>query len=157
MVLTTSLEGESKDTGTFLGSIAREIQQYGRPISPPCVILSAGETTTKITDSSLVKGHGGPSQEMTLSFAMAAAETRGACLISIDTEGTDGTTTAAGGITDSRSLQHAHNLDLDVFKALREHAAYEALQQMGDTVVTGNTGTNLCDLNIMYIPEIEAR
>ena len=36
-------------------------------------------------------------------------------------------------------------------KALREHAAYEALEPLGDTVLTGNTGTNLCDLNVLYI------
>ena len=36
-------------------------------------------------------------------------------------------------------------------KALREHAAYEALEPLGDTVLTGNTGTNLCDFNVLYI------
>ena len=28
---------------------------------------------------------------------------------------------------------------------------------MGDTVFTGNTGTNLCDLNILYVPAIPGR
>ena len=29
--------------------------------------------------------------------------------------------------------------------------AYEALEPLGDTVLTGNTGTNLCDFNVLYI------
>lgn len=41
---------------------------------------------------------------MTLSFAVTAAKAKGVCLLSIDTEGTDGTTTYAGGITDSSSM-----------------------------------------------------
>ena len=32
------------------------------------------------------------------------------------------------------------------------NACYEALDQLGDTVFTGNTGTNLCDFNILYVP-----
>jgi len=40
---------------------------------------------------------------------------------------------------------------IDLRKALREHAAYEALEPLGDTVLTGNTGTNLCDFNVLYI------
>ncbi len=27
----------------------------------------------------------------------------------------------------------------------------EALEPLGDTVLTGNTGTNLCDFNVLYI------
>lgn len=32
------------------------------------------------------------------------------------------------------------------------HASFEALSAAGCVVMTGNTGTNLCDLNIMYVP-----
>lgn len=92
MILSSFLEGESKDAGSFFASIAREAQAYGNPIKPPCVILSSGETTTKILDNSTITGHGGPGQELTLSFAILAAKTKGACMLSIDSEGTDGTT-----------------------------------------------------------------
>ena len=46
-ILTSFLEGESKDAGTFLASLAREIQAYGNPFPARCVILSSGETTTR--------------------------------------------------------------------------------------------------------------
>lgn len=154
MILTSFLEGESREAGTVLGTIAREIQAYGRPISPPCVVLCAGETTTKILDNNTITGHGGPSLEMAASFALTAAKTKGACLLSIDTEGTDGTTHVAGGITDSQSYKLACEKNVDIYAALRGHACYEALDKLGDTVFTGNTGTNLCDLNVMYIPKV---
>ena len=64
----------------------------------PCILLSSGEATTKILDNNIIKGHGGPSQEMVLSFSIAAEKIPGCALLSIDSEGTDGTTIVAGGI-----------------------------------------------------------
>ena len=154
IILTSFLEGESRDVGSVFAAIAREVQKYGNPIAPPCVVLAAGEVTTKIEDNSSIMGHGGPSQEETLSFALAAAKTKGACLLSIDSEGTDGTTNVAGGITDSQSYAAAVAKGVNIHEALRGHACYEALKEIGDTVFTGNTGTNLCDLNILYIPAL---
>ena len=153
-VLTSFLEGESADAGTFMAGLAREIQAYGNPVTSPVLLLSSGETTTKILDNSVVAGHGGPAQELTTSFAIAAAKTTGACMFSIDSEGTDGTTLVAGGITDSRTLAAAKSRGVSLHGALRGHACYEALDQLGDTVFTGNTGTNLCDFNILYVPAV---
>ena len=36
-ILTSFLEGESKDAGTFFASLAREVQAYGNPFPAPCV------------------------------------------------------------------------------------------------------------------------
>jgi glycerate 2-kinase len=154
LVLTSFLEGESADAGTFMAALAREIQAYGNPVAPPVVLLSSGETTTKILDNSVLTGHGGPAQELTASFAIAAAKTEGACMFSIDSEGTDGTTPVAGGITDSRTLAAAESQGVSLHAALRGHACYEALDQLDDAVFTGNTGTNLCDFNILYVPAV---
>ena len=153
MIVSSFLEGESRDAGTFLASMAREIQTYGNPIKPPCVLLSSGEVTTLIDDNSVIKGHGGPGQEMAASFAIAAAKTTGACLLSIDSEGTDGTATVAGGMTDSTSFTAAAVKGVNLYQALREHSCFEALESIDSAVFTGNTGTNLCDLNILYVPE----
>ena len=154
IILSSFVEGESKDVGTMMASVAREIQNYGNPVSAPCVILSSGEATTQILDNSLITGHGGPGQEMTLSFAISAAKAPGCTLLSIDSEGTDGTTPVAGGMTDSASYGIALEKGVDVYASLRGHACYEALDAMGDAVFTGNTGTNLCDLNILYVPAL---
>lgn len=154
LILTSYLEGEARDVGTVFASVAREIQNYGNPVKAPCVLLCSGEATTQILDNSVITGHGGPGQELTLSFALSAKKAPGAACLSIDSEGTDGTTSVAGGLTDSTSYDTAVAKGIDIFEHLRGHACYEALDAMGDAVFTGNTGTNLCDLNIMYVPAL---
>lgn len=154
VILSSFIEGEAADAGTMMASVAREIQNYGHPVKPPCVILASGEATTKILDNSVITGHGGPGQELTLSFAIAAQKAPGCALLSIDSEGTDGTSMAAGGITDSKSFKLAEEKGIDVYENLRGHASFEALDAIGDAIITGNTGTNLCDLNIMYVPPL---
>lgn len=152
IVLTCFLEGESRDAGTFIASLAREIQASGSPVQPPCVLLAAGETTTLITDNASITGHGGPGHELVAGFALAAAKAPGAAAMSIDSEGTDGTTPAAGGLTDSTTSRRAQQAGVNLHAALRGHATYEALGSIDDVIMTGNTGTNLCDLNIVYVP-----
>lgn len=152
LILTSFLEGESRDAGTFFASLAREIQARGTPIEAPCVLIAAGETTTTILDNAKITGHGGPGHELTAGFAISAAKAPGAVALSIDTEGTDGTTSAAGGLCDSTTLARARAAGVDLHAALRGHATHEALGAIGDIIVTGNTGTNLCDLNLVYVP-----
>ena len=152
-ILTSFLEGEAKDAGTVFAAIARQIQCYDTPFKAPCVILSSGEVTTLITDNRTIKGHGGPSQEMMTGFAIAAEKIPGACMLSIDSEGTDGTTPAAGALTDSCTLAAARDNHIDLMDALRTHSCYEALSVIDDTIMTGNTGTNLCDFNVMFVPK----
>lgn len=157
MILSSFLEGESRDVGTVFASLAREIQNYGNPIQAPCVVISSGEVTTKITDNRTIKGHGGPGQEMVSGFALSAPKIPGACLLSIDSEGTDGTTPNAGGMTDSQSYGEAVQKNNDLYEALRDHACYEALTAINCGILTGNTGTNVCDFNIMYVPKKEKK
>ncbi len=152
-ILTTFIETEARSVGMTMASIAKEIQRYHQPFEPPCVILSAGEATTTILYDKEIEGHGGPSQEMVLGFATAASKTNGVCLMSIDSEGTDGTTSVSGGIADSSTLGAVLALGIDPYNSLRTHASFEALSSIASTVITGNTGTNVCDINIMYVPE----
>lgn len=151
-ILTSSLSGSSKDAGIFFAAIAREIHGTGNPVGTPCMLIASGEVSTIIDDPKSVRGLGGPGQEMAVSFAIAARDIPGACLLSIDSEGTDGPTDAAGGLTDATTLQEAQRLGVDLYKALRNHSAYRALGLLNCRVVTGNTGTTLCDLHILYVP-----
>lgn len=155
VILTTSLEGESKDAGMTMACIANEMRTYDRPFKTPCFVFSAGETTTRILNNAEIGGHGGPSQELTAGFAIVARNVPGACMLSIDSEGTDGTTKMAGGITDSQSFSDAVSKGIDLHESLRKHATNEALSQIGCCVFTGNTGTNLCDFNVLYVPKGE--
>ena len=151
MILTTFLEGESKHVGMVFSSIAREIINNRRPIQRPCFVFASGETTTRVETKP--DGTGGPSHELVLGFAQGIQGYDGVCMASIDTEGTDGTTLYAGGIADSKTCARLSDKQINVFEALRTHSSGDALEAIGDTIFTGNTGTNLCDFNVLYISE----
>lgn len=153
VLLTSSLSGSSKDAGVFFAAIAREVHQSGNPVSAPCMFIASGEVSTIIDDPKEVRGQGGPGQEMAVSFAIAARNVPRACLLSIDSEGTDGPTDAAGGLTDTTTFDRAGRLGVNLYEALRNHATYNALGKLGCRVMTGNTGTTLCDLHILYVPD----
>ena len=148
IILTTVLEGESREAGIFLASIAKEIALNRRPIAPPCVLIAAGETTTVMDDKS---GLGGPSQELALGFALEIADRKGICIAAIDTDGTDGPTEIAGGIVDGTTVYRARQKGIDAYDSLRAHDSSGFFTAIGDEIITGNTGTNVCDLNVIYI------
>lgn len=147
-VLTTLLEGESREAGTFLATIAKEIALNHRPFVPPCVLIAGGETTTRVDDLS---GQGGPSQELALGFALEISGMAGLGIAAIDTDGTDGPTEIAGGIADGSTLERARLKGSDVYERLSAHDSSTILKILGDEIITGNTGTNVCDLNVIYI------
>jgi glycerate 2-kinase len=72
-------------------------------------------------------------------------------MIAIDTDGTDGPTEIAGGIVDCLTVERAKTKGLDLYEYLKAHDSSSALKILGDEVMTGNTGTNVCDLNVIYI------
>ena len=148
MVLTTLLEGESREAGTFLATIAKEVAMNQRPLAPPCVIIAGGETTTAIEGPS---GQGGPSQELALGFALEVNGRKGMCIAAIDTDGTDGPSDFAGGIADGYTVERARSLGIDVYSHLKNHDSSSVLTALDDAIVTGNTGTNVCDVTVIYI------
>jgi len=148
LILTTMLEGESREAGIVLASIAREVEKRGRPIGPPCVLILGGETTVRITDRSI---SGGPSQELALGASLKIAGSERIVIASIDTDGTDGPTKIAGGIVDGYTLERAKDNGADIFECLMEHNSSEVLMKLQDAIFTGPTGTNVMDLNIVVV------
>ena len=148
LVLTTLLEGESREAGGFLAAVAKEASLNDRPLSPPCLLIAGGETTTKVDGT---PGSGGPSQELALGFSVEVAGRNGFCIGAIDTDGTDGPTEFAGGITDGHTVERARKKGLNVCESLKSHDSSGLLRRLGDVIITGNTGTNVCDLNVIYI------
>jgi glycerate 2-kinase len=148
LVLTTLLEGESQEAGKFLATVAKEIVLNRRPIASPCVLIAGGETTTRVGAEA---GEGGPSQELALGFALEISGCLGMSIAAIDTDGTDGPTEIAGGVADASTVERAGLEGLDVYDFLKAHDSSTLLRTLGDEIVTGNTGTNICDLNVIFI------
>lgn len=148
MILSTKLEGESVEAGIIHAGIAREIAEHNRPIKPPCIIVSGGETTVTIEG---IHGNGGPNQEFALGCATKITGYNEIIGASIDTDGTDGPTEVAGGIVDGNSLKRANACQLDIFESLRGHDTFNVLTKLNDAIYTGATGTNVMNLRVLAI------
>jgi len=148
MILSTVLEGESREAGIVLASIAKEVEKKGRPVKPPCVLIVAGETTVKIVGE---PGEGGRSQELALAASLKIDGSREIVISSIATDGTDGPTDIAGGVVDGHTLERAREKRIDVFKNLMEHNSSYVFRELEDGIYTGPTGTNVMDLGVIVI------
>lgn len=149
-ILSTKIEGEAREAGCVFAGIAKEISLYNRPFPAPCVIISAGETRVTVGD---IHGTGGPNQEFVMGFAENIKGYPNIVCASIDSEGTDGPTQIAGGITDETSMEYAGKNQIDVFEGLKHHDSSRLLTQIRDAVMTVATGTNVVNLRVMVIEE----
>ena len=147
-ILSTHIDGEAAVVGICLAGIAREIIEKKRPFTPPCALISGGEMTVKAAGSS---GVGGPNQEFVLGFALELGSRDKVCCASVDTDGSDGPTDIAGGIVDGETVTRAKKSNLNIADFLKNHDSSAALNMLGDTIVTGHTGTNIVDLRVILI------
>ncbi|MEF8857209.1 MAG: DUF4147 domain-containing protein [Haloplanus sp.] len=153
LILSTTVEGESREVATCLTAVATEVATYGRPAAPPCVLVSGGETTVHVDADA---GEGGPNQEFALRAAVElAAETseRSVTTLAIGTDGTDGPTDVAGGLVDATTVLRMDERGIDARDHLRRHDTTPALRAVDDAVITGPTGTNVMDLRLTLVED----
>lgn len=147
LVLSTSIEGETREIARMHAAIAREIAEAGRPARRPACVLSGGETTVTVRGNGL----GGRNQEFVLAAAIALEGRVEATIFSAGTDGLDGPTDAAGAIADARTLAQARQLQLDPSKFLDDNDSYRFFEKLGALVKTGPTGTNVMDVRILLV------
>lgn len=147
LILSTVIEGETRDVARVHAAIAKEIVASGNPVKRPACILSGGETTVTIRGSGL----GGRNQEFALAAAIDLEGIPGVCILSAGTDGTDGPTDAAGAYADGRTAVRARQNRLDAKRYLVENDSYHFFDALGDLIKTGPTGTNVADVRIVLI------
>ena len=144
LVLSSRIRGEAREAAKVLSGVAEECAATGTPVEAPAVLLSGGETTVTIRGD----GVGGPNQEFALSAALELADPD-VVVASVDTDGIDGNSDAAGGIATRTT---ADPLD-EAREALENNDAGSFLEQRDGLIVTGPTGTNVNDLEVFVVPE----
>ena len=149
VLLTTLLNGESREVGRTLASIAGEISLSSNPVSPPCALIAIGETAVRIQGAP--KGQGGANQELAAGACLDLTPGDRIAICAVDTDGTDGPTTLAGALTDGNTLKAAADKGYDLYRMLMQHDISRALQATGDVIITGPTGTNVNDLVIVVV------
>ncbi len=113
-------------------------------------ILAGGETTVTLKGG----GQGGRNQEIALAFSIASQTNHLAgnwIFLSAGTDGRDGPTDAAGGIVDPGSYNRITQNCENPAKMLDNNDSYSALESSGDLLLTGATGTNVADLQVLLI------
>ncbi|CAN5867971.1 glycerate kinase [soil metagenome] len=148
LLLTTYLEGEVGEVAKVVAALAKQVQTYGQPVATPACLLLGGETTVTLGPHS---GKGGRNQALALHAALALQGFQGITIVSLATDGSDGPTDSAGGMTDGNTVQRGHKLGLNAIDYLRRHDAYPFLQATNDLLITGPTQTNVNDLVFIFV------
>ena len=141
-IISTSLSGEAKDTGRFiLKKIVKNKDEKQKNI-----FISGGETTVTIQG----KGKGGRNQEMILSCVDDLSKKK-IVFASFATDGIDGKSDAAGAIADGYTLKKAQDNNLDPNIYLKNNNSYEFFKKINDLLITGPTGTNVMDIQLIIL------
>jgi glycerate 2-kinase len=148
-VLSTSIEGETRDVAGVHAAIAREVLTAGQPVKPQACLLSGGETTVTVKG----QGLGGRNQEFVLAAVIALEDADPVTILSAGTDGIDGPTDAAGALADSATLRRASASGLDARRYLDSNDSYHFFERVGGLIKTGPTGTNVMDVRVMLIGE----
>jgi len=147
MILSSFIQGETREIARMHAAIAKEIAAYGRPLARPGCVISGGESTVTLRGDGL----GGRNQEFALAAAMDIAGLEGTVLLSGGTDGTDGPTGAAGAIADGGTMARAEKQNLDAHQFLTANDSYHFFEKLNDLLITGPTNTNVMDVRLILM------
>ena len=142
-ILTDRLDAEAREAGRILGAIARSHASSGKSMA----FIMAGETVVHVTGN----GKGGRNQELALSAGEVIRGLDNTVVFSFGSDGTDGPTDAAGGISDGRTAERLEQKGMRIYDVLKNNDAYHALKLLDDLIITGPTGTNINDTAVALI------
>jgi glycerate 2-kinase len=111
----------------------------------PGLHIMGGETTVSLRGTGL----GGRNQELALRLALAMDGRAGWRFLSAGTDGRDGPTEAAGAVVDGETCARIRAAGGDPAALLANNDSHRALDLAGDLLITGGTGTNVADLQIL--------
>jgi hydroxypyruvate reductase len=165
--LGSNWQGEAREVGVEL---AQKLRVTTTSKARPFCLVAGGETTVTLQDSPPAlpfgyaaeklqpcspvpaapaqagPGKGGRNQELALAAVPTLAGLENVLLISLATDGEDGSTDAAGAVVSGKTLQRAEALGLDVAGHLSRNDSHPFFEQLGDLLTIGPTGTNVNDL-----------
>lgn len=146
-ILGNAIEGEARDVGKAMAGIARQVAQYGQPFTPPCVLLSGGETTVTVRG----QGRGGRNVEFLLALGLALEGQAGIHAMAGDTDGVDGQEEIAGAVLAPDTLARAWERGIRPADALQDNDGHGFFGALDDSVVTGPTLTNVNDFRAVLV------
>jgi glycerate 2-kinase len=146
-ILSDRIEGEAREVGKVMAGLALQVARHHQPFSPPCVLLSGGETTVTVRGS----GRGGRNVEFLLSLGISLDGHRGIYALAGDTDGVDGQEEIAGARITPDSLARAWEKGIHPKESLDNNDGHGFFRAIGDSIVTGPTLTNVNDFRAILI------
>lgn len=147
VILSDSIEGETREIGRMHAAIAREVLAMDQPFEKPVLLLSGGETTVTLNGD----GKGGPNSEFLLSLALEIDGFDNIYALSADTDGIDGSQDNAGAYADGRTIGRMREKGIDPAAMLANNDAWTAFDSIDELFVCGPTGTNVNDFRAILI------
>jgi len=134
-----------RKAGDYLLQKVREMRQRAAPVC----LISGGELTVPITVSiEDTPGRGGRNQHFAL-YCAERIQGENLCVLSAGTDGIDGNSPAAGALADGETLDRAAQAKLSAAAALASFDSHRFFESLGDTILTGPTGTNVRDVRLL--------
>ena len=147
LILGDSIEGEAVEVGRVMAGIARQVALHHQPATPPCMLISGGETTVTVRGH----GRGGRNVEFLLALAIELNGLPNVYALAGDTDGVDGAEEIAGAIVTPDTLARAAALDVNAKARLIDNDGHGFFEALGDQVITGPTLTNVNDFRAILI------
>jgi hydroxypyruvate reductase len=146
-LLRADLAGEAREVARELCQSLRWACQRGEPVARPFCMVAGGETTVTLRGD----GSGGRNTELALAAVTELTGFPDVLLVTLATDGEDGSTDAAGAIVGGASWHRAESLGLQhPLEYLRRNDSYTFFAGLDDLIKTGPTGTNVNDLVLMF-------
>ncbi len=129
------LSGEAREQGARFAAVALRITRGE-------ALLAGGETAVRL---SRYPGRGGRSLEFALGAALTLDGAADLALLAAGSDGIDGSSRAAGAFADGTTVSRAKSVGLDPAVSLASNDSEAFFESLDDLLVTGPTGTNVCD------------
>jgi glycerate 2-kinase len=120
------------------------MRELRKGVSRVCLI-SGGEVTVTVDGK---PGAGGRNQQFAL-YCAERIQGENITVLSAGTDGIDGNSPAAGAVVDGTTIARAKEKGLSAEAALKGFDAYPFFDALGDTIMTGYTGTNVRDVRVL--------
>ena len=151
VIISDSLEGESKIEGKKMAELAMKIKKEKKyqdiNLKKPILLLSGGETTVTVKGN----GKGGRNTEFMLSMAIHLKNTNGINCLAIDTDGIDGVEDNAGAYISEETLKKAYIKKINPLNYLNANNSYEFFEKIDDLIFTSPTLTNVNDFRAVLV------
>jgi hydroxypyruvate reductase len=145
-LLRTDLQGEAREIAWDLSIQLRWAWRVGDPVPRPACIVAGGESTVTVHG----EGRGGRNTELALAAVSELADFPEVMLVTLATDGEDGSTDSAGAVVSGETWRRGIELDLNAVEFLNRNDSYSYFNRLDDLLRPGPTGTNVNDLIFLF-------